>query len=257
MSNSNSNGLSGSVAIVTGGSRGLGRGICLALAERGATVAVNYASSAGPAQQTVEMIESKGGEALAVQADVTDEAAVQALVEEVNSKCGGTVDILVNSATGPQPMVSIEDSTWQTYTDQLLFSVKAPLLVTKAVIPAMKERNSGRIINIGSEVVQTGEANYSSYVTAKSAMIGMTRSWAKELGPYGITVNLIAPGFIPTQRHEDVEHSALEDYTQEVPLGRMGEPIDIGKAVSFLTSADGGFITGQTLAVNGGHTFGV
>lgn len=249
--------LSGSVAVVTGGSRGLGRGICLALAERGVTVAVNYASSAAPAQQTVEMIESEGGKALAVQADVTDEAAVQALVEEVNGKCGGTVDMLVNSATGPQPMVSIEDSTWQTYTDQLLFTVKAPLLMTKAVVPAMKEKGAGRIVNIGSEVVQTGEANYASYVTAKSAMIGMTRSWAKELGPYGITVNLVAPGFIPTERHEDIEHSVLEEYTQEVPLGRMGDPADIGKAVSFLASADGGFITGQCLAVNGGHTFGV
>lgn len=250
------NGLSGSVAIVTGGSRGLGRGICLALAERGATVVVNYASSAGPAQQTVEMIESEGGEALAVQADVTDEARAQSLVEEVSGKCG-TVDVLVNSATGPQPMVSIEQSTWQTYTDQLLFSVKAPLLLTKAVVPAMKEKGSGRIINIGSEVVHTGEANYSSYVTAKSAMIGMTRSWAKELGPYRITVNLIAPGFIPTERHTEVEDSALESYTQEVPLRRMGEPMDIGKAVSFLASAGGGFVTGQALAVNGGHTFGV
>lgn len=250
------NGLSGSVAIVTGGSRGLGRGICLALAERGATVAVNYASSAGPAQQTVEMIESKGGEALAVQADVTDEAAAEGLVEEVNGRCG-VVDILVNSATGPQPMVSIEESTWQTYTDQLIFSVKAPLLLTRAVVPAMKEKGSGRIISIGSEVVHTGEANYSSYVTAKSAMIGMTRSWAKELGPYGITVNLIAPGFIPTERHEDVEHSVLESYTHEVPLRRMGDPMDIGRAVSFLASADGGFVTGQALAVNGGYTFGV
>lgn len=229
----------------------------MALAERGATVAVNYASSAGPAQQTVEMIESEGGEALAVQADVTDEAAVKALVEEVSGKCGGTVDILVNSATGPQPMFSIEQSTWQIYTDQLLFSVKAPLLLTKAVVPAMKEKGYGRIVNIGSEVVHTGEANYSSYVTAKSVMIGMTRSWAKELGPYGITVNLIAPGFIPTERHTEVEDSALESYTQEVPLRRMGEPMDIGKAVSFLASADGGFVTGQALAVNGGHTFGV
>jgi len=220
-------------------------------------VAVNYASSVEPAQQTVEIIESEGGEATAVQADVTDEASVEALVEEVSSRCGGTVDILVNSATGPQPMASIEHSTWQTFTDQLLFAVKAPLLLTKAVVPAMKEKGSGRIINIGSEVVQTGEANHSSYVTAKSAMLGMTRSWARELGPHGITVNLIAPGFTPTERHEDVEQAILEDYRQEVPLGKMGEPADIGRVVSFLASADGSFITGQMLAVNGGHTFGV
>ncbi|MGF1471371.1 MAG: SDR family NAD(P)-dependent oxidoreductase [Rubrobacteraceae bacterium] len=251
------NGLTGSVAVVTGGSRGLGRAICLTLAEGGATVAVNYASSAGPAQRTVEMIESEGGEAIAVQADVTDEASVETLVRETSDRCGATVDILVNSATGPQPVVSIEESTWQTFIDQLLFAVKAPLLLTKAVVPAMKEKGYGKIINIGSEVVQTGEANYSSYVTAKSAMIGMTRSWATELGPYGITVNLVAPGFTPTERHEDVEEAVLEDYTQEVPLRRMGEPADIGRAVSFLASADGGFITGQTLAVNGGHTFGV
>lgn len=254
---SESKGLSGSVAVVTGGSRGLGRSICLALAERGATVVVNYASSTGPVQQTVETIKNGGGEAIAVQADVTDETSVEALMEEVSGRCGDTVDILVNSATGSQPTVSIEESTWQTFADQLLFAVKAPLLLTKAAIPAMKEKGHGRIVNIGSEVVQTGEANYSSYVTAKSAMIGMTRSWARELGPYGITVNLIAPGFTPTERHEDVEETTLESYAQQVPLRRTGEPADIAGAVSFLASADGSFITGQTLAVNGGHTFGV
>lgn len=250
--------LHGQIAFVTGASRGLGRFMALALAERGAAVAVNYAHNETDALHTVHMIEQAGGRAAAVQADVTSEEEVESVIDEAVAALGGSsVDILVNNATGPQPMYSIEASTWDLYLDQLHFFVKAPLLLTKAVLPGMKSKRSGCIINIGSEVVQLGNANFSSYVTAKSAMVGMTRSWANELGPYGIRVNLVAPGWIPVERHEGVPSAVLEEYSERVPLRHMGEPMDVAAAVAFLASEEAKFITGQCLSVNGGNTFGI
>lgn len=249
--------LEGKVAVVTGGSRGLGRWISYALAVEGASVAVNFAHSEEDALETVKLIGKASGRAVPVQADVTNEDEVEFLIDEAVRLLGGTVDILVNNATGPQPMYSIEASTWDIYLDQLDFFVKAPLLLTKACLPAMKSNRSGAIINIGSEVVQLGNPNFSSYVTAKSAMIGMTRSWANELGPFGIRVNLVAPGFIPVERHEGMSPDVFDRYSERVPLRHMGEPHDIAAAVVFLASDEAKFITGQCLSVNGGNTFGI
>ncbi|MCY9662955.1 SDR family oxidoreductase [Paenibacillus chondroitinus] len=246
--------LEGKIALVTGASRGLGRHIAAALAAAGANVAVNYAYSTQDAEETVRLITAAGGSATAFRADITSEAEVNELIERVEQHFGGNIDILVNNATGPQPMLSIEESTWQTYLDQLEFFVKAPLLLAKAVLPGMKLKREGSIIHIGSEVVQIGNANFSSYVTAKSSMVGMTRSWASELGPHGIRVNLVAPGWIPVERHEGV---STEGYRTGVPLGRVGEPADIANAVVFLASSESGFVTGQCLSVNGGNTFGI
>ncbi|MFZ3591762.1 SDR family NAD(P)-dependent oxidoreductase [Bacillus sp. DJP31] len=246
--------MNGKIALVTGGSRGLGRKISSTLAEFGATVIVNYANNDEAASQTVESILSAGGKAIFVKGDITDEEGVKQLVKESEEKCGGTIDILVNNATGPQPELSIEESTWDDYLDQLHFFVKAPLLLTKAILPGMKKKGEGRIINIGSEVVQIGNPNFSSYVTAKSAQLGMTRSYSSELGPFGITVNLINPGFIPVERHEGIDTS---EYKSHVPLRKMGEPLDIANAVAFLASKESQFITGQSISVNGGNTFGV
>jgi 3-oxoacyl-[acyl-carrier protein] reductase len=247
----------GKVALVTGGSRGLGKGICKILAERGATVIVNYAYNSTDAEQTVAEIRSSGGNAFAVQANITEEAEVARLMAEIEKSCGASVDILVNNATGPQPNISLEESTWNDYLDQLLFFVKAPLLLTQAVLPAMKSKGWGRIIHIGSEVVQLGNVNMAHYVTAKAAMIGMTRSWANTVGSWGITVNLVAPGWIPVERHADANVAALEHYQSGLPLGHVGVPGDIGSAVTFLASDEGRFITGQQLSVNGGNTFGM
>ncbi|MZQ86082.1 SDR family oxidoreductase [Paenibacillus sp. 5J-6] len=246
--------LEGKIALVTGASRGLGRHIAAALAAAGANVAVNYAYSVQDAEETVRLITSAGGSAFAFRADITSEGEVSELIERVEKHFGGSIDILVNNATGPQPMLSIEESTWQTYLDQLDFFVKAPLLLAKAVLPGMKVKREGSIIHIGSEVVQIGNANFSSYVTAKASMVGMTRSWASELGPHGIRVNLVAPGWIPVERHEGV---STEGYQAGVPLGRVGEPADIANAVVFLASSESGFVTGQCLSVNGGNTFGI
>ncbi|MFZ3577183.1 SDR family oxidoreductase [Virgibacillus sp. DJP39] len=249
--------LEGKIALVTGGSRGLGKVISMNLAEAGAMVIINYANNKEMAEKTVEHIQSNGGQALAVKGDITNEAAVTALIEESQEKCKGTIDILVNNATGPQPELSIEDSTWNDYLDQLHFFVKAPLLLTKAILPGMKKKKEGRIINICSEVVQLGNPNFANYVTAKSSQIGMTRSWANELGASGITVNLVNPGFIPVERHEDKDSAKYDGYRQGVPLREMGEPDDIANMVVFLSSQEAKFITGQSLSVNGGNTFGI
>ena len=244
-------------ALITGGSRGLGKEISRAMASEGAITYVNYANRQEDAEAVVQDITNHGGTAYGIRADITSEEGARELIHAIEQKHNRQLDIIVNNATGPQPMLSIEDSSWQAYMDQLIFCVKAPLLLLKQCVGGMKERRFGRIINIGSEVVQIGNAEFASYVTAKSAMLGMTRSWANELGPYGITVNLIAPGFIPVERHANVPSEELQRYASQVPLQHMGIPQDVADAVVFLASTRAKFITGQMLAVNGGNTFGV
>jgi 3-oxoacyl-[acyl-carrier protein] reductase len=241
------------VALVTGASRGLGAAIAQALAERGAKVAVNYFAGAKLADEVVEGIRRRGGVAQALGADVRDERQVDQLVHDV-AKLLGPIDILVLNATGPQPMLRIEELTWQACLDQLEFFVKSPVLLVKAVVAGMKERKYGRIIQIGSEVFESGLNPFSNYVSAKGAQLGLTRSWAMELGPWGITVNLVAPGWIPTERHADASPSSKQQYASQIPLGRMGVPADVGQAVAFLASDGANFITGQKIAVNGGNT---
>jgi len=250
--------LDGKIALVTGGSRGLGKWISYALAQAGAKVVVNYANQQRYANETVKWITSEGGEAVAMQADIRDEDQVSRLIRSIEEHFGSQVDILVNNATGPQPRYSIEESNWEIYLEQLDFHVKAPLYLTKAVLPGMKKQKQGRIINISSEVVQLAPPNFSNYVIGKTAMIGMTRSWANELGAHGITVNAVAPGFILVERHEGLDLEArIADYVKRVPLGHQGEPIDVGNAVAYLASEDAKFVTGQCLNVSGGVVFDV
>ena len=242
------------VALVTGASRGLGRAIAESLAAQGFRVAINYASSHDAAQDLKAKIVADGGVAETFCADVTDEAGVAELKDAISSSLGD-VDVLVFNATGPQPMLPIEDLEWSDMLDQLRFFVKSPLLLTKAFLPGMKARRWGRIVNIGSEVFDIGNANFSSYVSAKGAQLGLTRSWARELGPYGITVNLVAPGWIPVERHGEVTDDDSAGYRRDVLLGHLGKPDDIAGAVSYLASDAGKFVTGQRLSVNGGRTF--
>lgn len=241
------------VALVTGASRGLGAAIAQALAQRGAKVAVNYFAGAELADGVVAGIRGCGGIAQAFGGDVRDEEQVAQLVRDV-TKALGPIDILVINATGPQPMLRIEELTWQACVDQLEFFVKSPVLLVKAVAAGMKERKYGRIIQIGSEVFEAGMAGFSNYVSAKAAQLGLTRSWAKELGPWNITVNMVSPGWIPTERHADVPPSARQQYASQIPLGRMGVPADVGQTVAFLASDGANFITGQKISVNGGNT---
>lgn len=247
--------LSNRVALVSGASRGLGAAIAKALGAHGARVAVNYFGSREGADRVVEQIRASGAQALAVRADVRDERDVRQMVAEVESRLG-PIDILVCNATGPQPFIKLEELTWQAFLDQLEFFVKSPMLLTQAVVAGMKKRRHGRIINIGSEVFEKGVPEFSQYVAAKGAQLGLTRSWAMELAAWQITVNQISPGWIPTERHVNDPQEAKDAYTRGVPMGRMGVPDDIGAAVAFLASDVAGFITGQKIAVNGGNTLG-
>ncbi len=239
--------------LVTGASRGLGAAIALEQAAQGNKVAVNYCSSNDAAEQLCARIRLAGGVAMPFQADVRDEAQIDHMIGEIEKALGG-VDVLVANATGPQPMLSIEEQTWQAYLDQLEFFVKSPLLLLKRVLPGMRQRSFGRIINIGSEVMELGNPRFANYVAAKGAQLGMTRSWARELGPTGITVNLVAPGWIPVERHAEAAADELEAYRLGVPLGYQGAPLDIAKMVAFLASDEARFLTGQKFSVNGGNT---
>lgn len=241
------------VALVTGASRGLGAGIARRLAADGWAVAVNYRSGADLAEAVVADIRGGGGTAAAFAADVTDEAAVSSLVEQVGQELG-PITVLVANATGPQPAVALADLTWDDHLQQLLFFVKSPTLLARAVLPAMKEQQSGRIIQIGSDMFERALPGMSAYVAAKGAQLGLTRSWARELGPYGITVNLVAPGWIPVERHADATTDELGGYLAEVPAGRIGTIDDIAQTVAFLASDAASFITGERVTVNGGHT---
>ena len=240
-------------ALVTGGSRGLGRAMAIELAAAGAQVAVNYFNKRDAAEQTCATIRQSSGHARAFPADVRDESEVARLVQEVNEALGA-VDILVVNATGSQPFFSIEEQTWQRCLDQLEFFVKSPLLLLKEVLPGMRQRGFGRVIQIGSEVFEIGNPRFANYVAAKGAQLGLTRSWARELAPIGITVNLVAPGWIPTERHVDVTQEELDNYARSVPMQRMGSEKDVARMVAFLASDNAGFITGQKFSVNGGNT---
>ena len=235
--------LAGRVALVSGASRGLGAAIALTLAARGAKVAVNYFANEEGARRVCEAARAAGGTAEAFNGDVRDEAQVNRMTTEVETRLG-PIDILVANATGPQPFRSLEQLTWRACLDQLEFFVKSPLLLAQAVTPGMKARWRGRIINIGSEVFEKGVPEFSQYVAAKGAQLGLTRSWAMELAPWQITVNQISPGWIPTERHAADPQSAKDAYAAGVPLRRQGVPEDVAEAVAFLASDAAAFITG-------------
>jgi 3-oxoacyl-[acyl-carrier protein] reductase len=175
------------------------------------------------------------------------------MISKIESRLG-SIGILVVNATGEQPFIPIERLTWQDCLDQLEFFVKSPVLLATALVPKMKAKGHGRIIQIGSEVFEKGVPEFSNYVSAKGAQLGLTRSWAMELAPHGITVNLVAPGWIPTERHASDPQQAKDDYAAAVPMRHMGEAADVAEAVAYLASDTAKFITGQKLSVNGGNS---
>jgi 3-oxoacyl-[acyl-carrier protein] reductase len=161
------------------------------------------------------------------------------------------VEVVVANATGPQPAVPVAELTWQHHLDQLRFFVLSPTLLVQAALPTMRRLGAGRVIQIGSDTVDRALPGVSAYTAAKAAQIGLTRSWSRELGPDGITVNLVAPGWIPVERHAGADTSR---YAADVPLGRMGTPEDVAGLVAYLASDAAAFVTGQQISVNGGHT---
>jgi 3-oxoacyl-[acyl-carrier protein] reductase len=243
------------VALVTGSSRGLGAAIARRLARDGLAVAVNSLRSDAQASEVVRTIRDEGGTGDAFSADITDERQVTELVAAVTDRLG-PVDVLVLNATGPQPEASVADAAWADHIAQLNFFVKSPVLLGRALLPGMQARGFGRIVHIDSEVAHRPPPGRSAYATAKNAQVGLSRSWARELAPFGITVNTVAPGFIPVERHANVSVDARNAYLATVPAARMGTPADIAHAVSFLASEAAGFITGQRIVVDGGRSLG-
>jgi 3-oxoacyl-[acyl-carrier protein] reductase len=245
----------GRVALVTGSSRGLGAVIARRLAHDGLAVAVNGRPGDGQADEVGRSIRDGGGTAEAFLADVTDEQQVAGLIAAITRRLG-PVDVLVVNATGPQPEAPVTEVAWAGHLAQLDFFVKSPVLLGRAVLPGMQARRYGRVVHIDSEVAHRPPPGRSAYATAKNAQIGLTLSWARELAPFGITVNTVAPGFIPVERHAGVPGAVRNAYLASVPAGRMGTPGDIAHAVSFLASEDAGFITGQRIVVDGGRSLG-
>lgn len=242
--------LDGRVAVVTGGSRGIGRGIALELAKQGATVVVNYNSSPDAAQAVVDQITENGGKALATQADVANLEQATALIKTATDTYG-QLDILVNNAgvTRDNIIMMMSEDEWDTVLDT---NLKSAWNCTKAASKAMMRKKYGRIINITSVSGLAGQGGQSNYAASKAGMIGLTKSVAKELAPRNITVNAVAPGFIDTDMTAVLGDDLLAKVLESIPLGRRGSVEDVAYAVAFLASQQAAYITGQTLSVDGG-----
>ena len=247
--------LKGRVAWVTGSTTGLGKAIALELGKAGAKVALNYNNNQARAEKSFADYKAAGCSGILVRGDVSNADEIGRMTREINEQLG-PVDILVPNATPDQPHKPIEEYDWTFYQSMLDFFIKSPFLLTRACLPSMKKRKYGRIINIGSEVFKRGVGNFSAYVAAKGGQDGWSRSMATELAPFGITVNVVAPGWIPVERHENDPKEEKDGYLKLIPVGHWGVPKDIGSAVTFLASDEAGFITGQSLHVNGGMTVG-
>ena len=242
--------LDGKVALVTGGSRGIGRAIAVALAREGAKVAINFAGNEKAAEETKALVEQAGSEAILLKADVSDKDADAALIDTV-IKTYGKIDILVNNAgiTRDSLMLRMKEDDFDAVIDTNLRSV---FYLTKAAAKSMMKKRTGRIINMSSIVGLTGNAGQVNYAAAKAGVLGITKSAAKELASRGITVNAVAPGFIETDMTDVLSDTVKESLLHEIPLKRMGEPKDVANAVLFLASDQSAYITGQVIHVDGG-----
>ena len=245
-------GTTGRVVLVTGASSGIGAATARLLAARGMRVVVNYLHSAQAAQEVVAEIKAAGGQAVAVQADVRETAAVQSMVERVGSAWGG-VDVLVHNALTPYVIKPFQEMTWEELGGKLDDEMRAAFVVTRAVLPGMTEQGWGRLIYLGTGLSRRPRAGMIALGTAKAALTQFARYLAQELGPQGITVNVVEPGPV-----EDTRMAAVIDEEQKqrqaaaTPLGRLARPADVAQAVAFYAGDDNAFMTGTTAAVNGG-----
>ena len=240
------------IVLVTGATRGLGFAIAENFTRVGAKVALNYAHDDVTAKSVKERLSEQGSVEL-FKADALSEDGAQSLVASVRDKWG-EIDTVVLNATPIQYEKTIDAYTDADFESMFRAFVMSPHYLTRAVAPEMKMRQFGRIIHVTSEVFHCGSSPFSAYVAAKGGQIGYMRSTAMELAPHGITVNSVAPGWIPVERHASVAQSAKNSYLENVPVGRWGTPEEVAEAVRFFAEEHSGFLTGQTLSVNGGRT---
>ena len=242
--------LDGRSALVTGGSRGIGRAICIELASRGARVAVNYNSSAAAAEEVVAQITAAGGTAFAVPGDVSLPESAASMVKATVEQLGG-IDILVNNAgiTRDGLLMRMSEDDWDAVHNT---NLRGAFLVTKAAMRPMIRARGGRIINITSVVGVMGNAGQANYAAAKAGLIGFTRAVAREVASRGITVNAVAPGFIQTDIIAGMSAVATQAVMGQIPLGRIANPADVAPLVAFLASEGANYITGQCIHVDGG-----
>ncbi len=246
--------LAGRIALVTGGSRGIGRATCLALAARGAAVAVVCRNRINPAKEVADQICSSGGRSVAIEADIFESTAVKRCVEETVSRLGD-VDILVNNA-GEMTDIAVADMKDEDWEQSLAVNLTASFRYVRECIPSMKERSWGRIINVSSQVAYTGSSNHAHYSAAKSGLLGFTFSLAKELGTFGITANVVAPGRIITDLLLERMAGREKEWMSQTPMRRFGRPEEVAAAIAFLASGEASYITGAVLNVNGGLVMG-
>ena len=242
--------LEGQAAVVTGASRGIGRACALELARHGADVAVNYVAAAGAAESCAAEIEALGTRAFAVRADVSDAAQAQALIDAAAERFG-KVDILVNNA-GINRDRTLSRLTVEEWDEVIATNLSGMFHCTKAVVPGMRERNYGRIVNMSSVIGQMGNVGQANYAAAKAGMIGFTRTAALELARHNITVNAVCPGFVATDMVNALSGEIRDAIRARIPLGRFGEPEEIAALVRFLCT-EGGWFTGAQLSPNGGQ----
>lgn len=237
-------------ALVTGASRGIGRGIALQLAEEGYNVAVNYAGSKEKAEAVVEEIKAKGVDSFAIQANVADADEVKAMIKEVVSQFG-SLDVLVNNAgiTRDNLLMRMKEQEWDDVIDT---NLKGVFNCIQKATPQMLRQRSGAIINLSSVVGAVGNPGQANYVATKAGVIGLTKSAARELASRGITVNAVAPGFIVSDMTDALSDELKEQMLTQIPLARFGQDTDIANTVAFLASDKAKYITGQTIHVNGG-----
>lgn len=245
--------LSGKIALVTGASRGLGRAIALRLAQEGAAVGVNYRERGAEAETVAEAIRSKGGKAIALQAHVADAAQVRSMVERTSKELG-PVDILINNA-GVLRRGDLGDFEWSQMEEMRSTNVDGLVNVTRAVVDGMKQRKFGRIVNLTSVAAfGTAMAGTTFYAATKAAVSVITRRFAMDLGPHGVTVNAVAPGFILTDMARAGRGAEeIAKVAEKAMVKRVGQPEDIAHAVAFLCALESSFITGQILTVDGGR----
>ncbi len=242
--------LRGQVAIITGGARGIGRATTIELANAGARVLINYQRSAGAAEALAAEIVAAGGDAFAYQADVADEQAVIGMVQAVLDRWG-KIDILVNNAgiTADAPLARLRPEQWQHVIETDLTSV---FLCCRAVIPAMQRAGYGRIVSVSSLAALAGNVGQTNYAAAKAGIIGLSRSLAREVARDGITVNVVAPGYIETDMVETVPETLRAWALQAIAIGRFGRPEEVSAAIRFLVSPRASYITGHVLTIDGG-----